>query len=243
VTAPCADRRYPGGVLSHVVFWDFDGTLAHRPGLWTGSLLEALGAVSPGHDVTAERLRPELSRGFPWHDPARAHPDLAGSDAWWGAMRQVFRSAYERVGVSCTVARHAAAAVREYYLDPLRWVVDPAAAPVLERLSAEGFRHIVLSNHVPELADLADVLGLGRHFAAVLTSAHTGYEKPNPAAFHHALAIAGQPERAWMVGDSPTADVAGAHAVGLPAVLVGAGSDTDLAAAAELILATTGSRI
>lgn len=33
----------------HVLLWDFDGTLAERPGMWSGALLEVLDAEQPGH--------------------------------------------------------------------------------------------------------------------------------------------------------------------------------------------------
>lgn len=58
-----------------------------------------------------------------------------------------------------------------------------------------------------------------------MTSARTGYEKPNPKMFAAALALAGTPERVWMVGDNPTADIAGAQAAGIPSILVRNASD------------------
>jgi putative hydrolase of the HAD superfamily len=54
----------------------------------------------------------------------------------------------------------------------------------------------------------------------VLNSAVTGFEKPHPRAFALALASAGQPAVAWMIGDNPVADVGGAVATGLGAILV-----------------------
>ena len=63
-------------------------------------------------------------------------------------------------------------------------------------------------------------LGLGDRFEAVLNSAATGFEKPHPRAFALALASAGQPRVAWMIGDNPVADVGGAVAAGLRAILV-----------------------
>jgi hypothetical protein len=35
--------------MRRVVPWDFDGTLAHRPGMWSGCLLETLDEHQPGH--------------------------------------------------------------------------------------------------------------------------------------------------------------------------------------------------
>ena len=36
----------------------------------------------------------------------------------------------------------------------------------------------------------------------------------------HAVQLAGNPEEVWMVGDNPVADVGGAEAVGIKAILV-----------------------
>ena len=54
---------------------------------------------------------------------------------------------------------------------------------------------------------------LGRAYEA------TGYEKPHAQAFASVL-DSSRPVEAWMVGDNVVADVLGAEAVGIPAVLV-----------------------
>jgi FMN phosphatase YigB (HAD superfamily) len=55
---------------------------------------------------------------------------------------------------------------------------------------------------------------------AVVTSAAVGVEKPHPLIFRTALDAAGTPTHAWMIGDNPVADVAGAAKLGIPGVLV-----------------------
>jgi FMN phosphatase YigB (HAD superfamily) len=74
----------------------------------------------------------------------------------------------------------------------------------------------------------------------IFASAVTGWEKPNPRFFRHALQAVGNPSRVWMVGDNPIADVAGAEAVGIPALLVrhpcpATGEPTGLRSAVETI--------
>jgi len=78
----------------------------------------------------------------------------------------------------------------------------------------------MLSNHVPELSELASALGLDGHCEAIYTSAATGVEKPHPEAFRRVVATLPVWATVWMVGDNPDADVRGAEAVGLPAILV-----------------------
>lgn len=91
--------------------------------------------------------------------------------------------------------------------------------PALQALSGAGWRHVIVSNHVPELEQLVADLGLAAHFEAVVTSALVGYEKPHPEIFRIATALTGT-GRTVMVGDNPVADVEGARSAGLEAHLV-----------------------
>jgi putative hydrolase of the HAD superfamily len=110
--------------------------------------------------------------------------------------------------------------VRAAYADPRHWRLFDDAAPALRELSSRGWAHLILSNHIPELPEILDNLGLAGHLLEVFNSAESGYEKPHPWAFDGVLATVAGAEAAWMVGDSPAADVRGAEAVGLPAILV-----------------------
>ena len=118
------------------------------------------------------------------------------------------------------MAAHAARTFRSCYTDPTRWTVFPDAVAVLDELTAAGWTHLIVSNHVPELEELIDALGLSRHFTAVINSASVGWEKPNRQIFEAALDRVGRPRQVWMVGDNPVADIAGAGALGIPGIHV-----------------------
>ena len=90
----------------------------------------------------------------------------------------------------------------------------------MTRLRTSGWRHIVVSNHVPELAQIIDGLGLAGFFEALVSSALVGYEKPHPALFAAARALTADDGSIWMVGDNPEADCSGAVRFGVNAVLV-----------------------
>lgn len=208
-----------GGQL---LIWDFDGTLAHRRGEtgWSILLAEALDAEDPGHGHSADTFRPHLREGFPWHTPETAHPELCEPEAWWASIRPVLRRAYEAAGYAPARALELADAARRLYVDPsVGWALFEDTLPTLERLSLAGWTHAILSNHVPELRRLVAGLGLEDVVALVSCSAETGYEKPHAQAFASVLDVL-QPAEVWMVGDNVVADVLGAEAVGLPAVLV-----------------------
>src|SRR4051794_1419286 len=106
-------------------------------------------------------------------------------------------------------------------LAALRFRAYPDAAPALRELRRAGLRTVVLSNWDASLHERLAETGLAPLLDGALASAELGAAKPEPAAFGAALAVAGaRPEEAWHVGDSPVADVAGALAAGLGAVLI-----------------------
>lgn len=203
-----------------VVFWDFEGTLAARPGIWSRCLVEVLDELVPGHGLTRDDVAPGLRDRFPWHHWRRPHPELTDPDAWWDALLPVLADAYTAAGVAPGDAALAAARVRTCYVDPAFWTVYDDVLPALDALRAAGWRHAIVSNHVPELPELVRRLYPAGLFDVVLTSAATGYEKPHPRMYEAALAAAGRPAAAWMVGDNLEADVRGAEASAIHAILV-----------------------
>jgi putative hydrolase of the HAD superfamily len=205
-----------------VLFWDFDGTLGfgpHGPGGWAPCLVEALDELHPGHRVTPADVRPFTSNRYPWSRPDVIHTHLRTASEWWAALELVFVEAFRGVGYNETAATLATRA-GELYADGSRWGLFDDTLVVLDELAAQGWRHVVLSNNIPQLRANLEALGLGRLLDAVVCSADIGYEKPHPAAYRCALEVAGDPAIRWMIGDNFKADVAGAEQAGIPAILV-----------------------
>jgi putative hydrolase of the HAD superfamily len=102
--------------------------------------------------------------------------------------------------------------------------LDPDAIPLLDALRAHGLRLGLCSNapyRVQSLHAQLAFLGLDAHLDAVTFSSEVGWRKPSPRIFAAALSALGTtPERTVMVGDSETADIAGAQAAGMRAVLI-----------------------
>ncbi|HHY97172.1 MAG TPA: HAD-IA family hydrolase [Firmicutes bacterium] len=202
------------------IIWDFDGTLAHRPGMWSSALLQVLDDNEPGHQVEIAQIRHHLQRGFPWHQPDVPHPELSSPGAWWAAVEAIFAQTYHAVGLSWQRAVELSRLVRERIVDPCGYCLYEDSLGVLEYLADRGWSHIILSNHIPELEQIVSGIGLDHLVTKCLSSAAIGYEKPHPRSFLIALEAARNPARAWMVGDNPIADIAGAESVGIPAILV-----------------------
>ncbi|MGH2807078.1 MAG: HAD family hydrolase [Actinomycetota bacterium] len=203
-----------------VVFWDFDGTLAHREGYWSGTVYRVLSELEPDHGIEHDELRKGFRDTFPWHAPNDPHPHLSDPDEWWARIDSTMHAALVSAGLSEGAATRIVAASRAPLVDPASWEVFPDAAPALRRVREAGWANYVLSNHAPELPEIVTGTGLGEHIDGAVTSATAGYEKPHPEIFRAALRHAGDPRDAWMVGDNPMADVAGAELVGIPAILV-----------------------
>jgi putative hydrolase of the HAD superfamily len=210
-----------------LLVWDFDGTLAHRRGEtgWSLLLAETLDAEEPGHGHSPDTFRPYLRDGFPWHRPDVPHLELCGdAEAWWNGVLPLLARAYEAAGYPPARALELAGVARRLYVDPAGWSLFDDTLPTLERLAEKGWMHAILSNHVPELAGIVARLGLAHLMAGFSCSANTGYEKPHPLAYASVLdrlrLIERGPTEVWMIGDNVVADVLGAEAVGIPAVLV-----------------------
>lgn len=200
--------------------WDFDGTLAFRPGNWTGVVCDVIAVERPDVGMTPDRLRPHLQSGFPWHTPHIVRTPCP-ADQWWSALLPVLARAVESAaGLDASEARRLVSGVRAAYTDAKGWQLFDDVLPVLACLRARGWRHLVLSNHVPELPQLVEALGLSDFITAVYCSACTGVEKPHRKAFELVFAQYPAAQSGWMIGDSWRADVQAALAVGMRAILV-----------------------
>ena len=185
-----------------------------------GALMDVLDEFEPGHGIDQEQIRPFLRDGFPWHRPEEAHLHLSEPETWWANLEPLFMRAYQGVGFDVERSRFLAKQVRRHMIDHRRYLMYEDAIPVLRYLKETGWRHIILSNHMPELPEVVKALGLSQFIETCFVSASTGYEKPNPEAFRIVLSAMGIPDRIWMVGDNLLSDIKGAEAAGIPAILV-----------------------
>lgn len=201
------------------LIWDFDGTLGYRSGGWSNACLDVLQNEESCSGAGIEDVRPHLQEGFPWHTPEQSHTDITTADDWWNQLYPVFVAAFEANGVPSERARELTRDVRTTYLQN-DWQVFDDTLPALSRLASAGWTHLVLSNHVPELESILRELGVTEYVEEIYVSAEIGYEKPHPEAFQPVISTIEHDDTAWMIGDSYRADVKGASAVSLPAILV-----------------------
>jgi putative hydrolase of the HAD superfamily len=155
--------------------------------------------------------------------PPLAFPGVHGSAlatserAWW---RDIVAGAFRAAGAAALPA-DAFETLFAHYGTAAAWRWYEESPGVLAALRVRGLRLGVVSNFDSRLLAVADGLGLAALVDAITISAHVTAAKPSPAVFRAALTALGVAAAETLhVGDSPTADAAGARAAGLGAALV-----------------------
>ncbi len=111
----------------------------------------------------------------------------------------------------------------------------PGMFELARDLAAGGIPVAILSNSEGRLADLIAEIGWAAPFRAIVDSGRLGFAKPDRRIFEHTAAALGVALPAIVhVGDSRTADIDGARAVGMRAIWFGpaAGDTGDVGVAA-----------
>lgn len=205
--------------MKKAIFWDFDGTLVSSNHLWSGSMLRLITSVAPELGITLEDVRTHMKTGFPWHTPFDDHSALR-EEKWWKNILERMRTVCLLLGLDGKAADCVAGKMRAEVTDVKNYDIYPDAADVLTFARDNGYENYILSNNYPELKCVMKKLGLAEYFCGFAVSGMLGFDKPRREIFEYALALAGNPEFSFMVGDNPFADIEGANSIGIPSVLV-----------------------
>jgi putative hydrolase of the HAD superfamily len=198
--------------MVRAVLFDLDDTLfdhAH------GSRI-ALDAVRRSHACFSHIAFDELERAHTRVLDELHGAVMVGRMPLDEARRERFRRLFEIAGARAAddVVQHAAALYRDRYRDA-RTAVRGAAAllPLVRTRARVG---IVSNNLREEQQDKLRVCGLDTFIDVLVVSEEAGVSKPDPAIFALALERLGcRAQDAVMIGDSWSADVAGARAAGI----------------------------
>ena len=189
------------------LFFDVGGTLL-RPWPSVGTVYASV-ANRHGMTATAEGLE----RAFRESWAALKRPGLTVSRKdWWREV--VFR----------TLGRENQACFEELYeifAHAGAWQIFPDVEDTLREARARGLHVGVISNWDERLRPLLNEIGLTRYFDSMTISCEVGTEKPEARIFQAALHAVGiVASHAVHIGDSAEADVRGAEAVGMTAILL-----------------------
>ncbi len=206
-------------IMEKYLMWDFDYTLAYRDGMWTQTMLDVMKKLSITN-FESKKIREVMRYGFPWNNYEISHKDLMGELEWWDYLKVYFIKSLIDLGLPADKATLVAAGIKDRYLDINFWRIFDDSLYALDTLSSKGYKHIILSNHVPELVSLVTQLKLDSYFEEIISSAIVGYEKPNKMIFNYAKKILPDNAKIIMIGDNYKADVLGANNNDIQAVLV-----------------------
>ncbi|WP_367871717.1 HAD-IA family hydrolase [Luteolibacter sp. Populi] len=175
----------------------------------------ARAAAMHGMELDAAEVKAAFFRAFGGlGDPEwDAHPDGdAAEREWW---QRVVAATFGHVsGLEASVALFES--LFAHYADPAAWRVFPEVGEVLAAAREAGFRLAVVSNFDRRLHGI--LAGHGLEFDAVVTSADAACRKPAAGIFRRALELLGlAPAEVFHAGDSVSADVGGAEALGIAA--------------------------
>jgi FMN phosphatase YigB (HAD superfamily) len=209
------------------VLFDLGGTLVDYPvPRWPVMVRQCAGGVY-GYFMHSESRRPPPAAVVPDADEAHARRPTAPPDAPMPhramiALRRVIRSLSGR-----TLPRIAEACARPL-VAPGHLFED--SMPTVQALADRGYRMGVVSNTpwgTPEYLWTGQLerFGFDRYFHVRCFSSHIGYRKPDVRIFRVATEKLGvPPERTLFVGDTPEADVLGAHRAGMRSALIHRGA-------------------
>jgi putative hydrolase of the HAD superfamily len=189
------------------------------------TLTDALRGVlaERGHEVSDEQLHRawEVADRWFWDDYHRPMNDTwvddRRIDATW---RQYHSLMLEELGLADEQHQLIDTILAAQYA-PDSWELYPDVLPAILEMRVAGVRLGILSDWGSNLLPIVEELGLAAELDFVIASAAVGLSKPDPAFFRLAAARAGvPPAEALMVGDSYRADVEGARAAGMDAILI-----------------------
>ncbi|GGN08681.1 HAD family hydrolase [Streptomyces fuscichromogenes] len=200
------------------VLFDFSGTLFRIES--TESWLRAVLAETEVPLSEAELVQAAGALEVAGAQPGGAFPvalpeELAGVWAVRDESAELHRAAYTGLSRRVTLPDPALHdALYERHMTPRAWTPYPDAARVLRTLREHGIGVGVVSNIGWDLRPVFREHGLDAYVDAYVLSYEHGVQKPDPRLFTVALeALAAEPAKTLMVGDSRPAD-GGAAALG-----------------------------
>jgi putative hydrolase of the HAD superfamily len=133
------------------------------------------------------------------------------------------RETLDRMGPTYAAEGNVKAFLEPYLSAYVDCLLLPATTPATLARLRERFRLAVVTNwqHSPTMYQILDHFELMGHFDAVVVSGEFGWRKPHPAIFQEALKrLDVTPQGTVFVGDDPEADIKGAAACGMDAILL-----------------------
>jgi putative hydrolase of the HAD superfamily len=166
--------------MDKIIFWDFQGTLAHNDWMFSKALYKVLVKNDANTEISIDDIKKKQMKGFPWQDHEKEYIHLTDSAAWWQNAENIFTECYKSLGFVEEKAVGFAKQVREELIKIDEFVLYEDTIETLNYFKEKGYDNIILSNHIPELPEIVEGIGLCSYIIDCISSANIGYEKPNP---------------------------------------------------------------
>lgn len=203
-----------------VVFFDMGDTLTTILPSWAGLYVAvARGAGIALDEAAVATAYAEVFATLGGDEARLTYEASAEADERY--YKEINGEVLRRAGAPAAMLDRLLADQHREFDNPAHFHVFPDAVPTLRALQNAGYRLGIISNWSWNLPDLCDGLGLTPYFAHIVTSARVGASKPHRAIFAYALdRFDVAPHEAVQIGDSISADIAGAEAVGMRGILL-----------------------
>jgi putative hydrolase of the HAD superfamily len=211
--------RRAGAPRVRTVFFDLGDTLMHIPDV-PSVYLEACRELGLEVDRAGVAAALRVAEGL-YREALRSgrsfESSLPEARAFWLGYNQLILAELGATGDTATPARR----LSELFWSPPAWRVFPEVHEVLGALRDAGLQLAVISNFTDALTTVCRSHVLDGYFDCLVSSVVSGAQKPDVGIFREALRRTGaDPLASVHVGDNYVADVLGARAAGIDAVLV-----------------------
>ena len=203
--------------MDPVLFWDFDGTLSLPNRSFTSALYDAISQC--GYTVNHAEAESFCANLYSWKTP---HIDYANrtNAQWWDTHFAKIRTFCISQGIPAEAFDTICTRFRKQLIDVSNYRLYDDTIQTLEACTSLGYQNYLITNNYPEITENIKKLQLSPYFTDYIVSSHIGYEKPRAEFFEYAKKIAGNPTKAYVIGDNPKADILGGHAAGFVTIAV-----------------------
>lgn len=205
------------------VIFDLDGTLRHGVPHGETVLLEFAARLGAPGDDEARRAARQWAHAY-WAQSENLLLDARN----YGRENGEFWENYARrqlvaLGVENGQALEWAPLLHQHMMENYNPIdtIPPDVAPTLVALRRAGLVLGLVTNRAEPVGEYLEEIGLAEYFDFVFAAGEIGYWKPQPEIFYHALGLANaKPQEAVYIGDNYYADVEGARAAQIEAILI-----------------------
>ncbi len=203
--------------MSKIILWDFDGTLAfHESGDWEDLFYMLFDKSELNNNLSAKEITQALDKSLPWNNSDYQHPTFYDTESWIVYVSENFRKNLNITENQFIPFLKLFNNIMDEYLNLSSWHLFSETLMVLQKTNKLGFNNIIISNHIPDIYNFVEYLGLDKNISKIFCSSEIGWEKPNKAFFEFIFKNIKKESIKYFIGNSYSSDYIGALNSDLP---------------------------